>query len=41
MGDWLYLKLMLCNIGIFIRAALGDKRGLDKLLDKLFYDYND
>ena len=40
MGDWLYLKLMLCNIGIFIRAALGDKRGLDKLLDKLFYDYN-
>ena len=41
MGDWLYLKLMLCNIGTFIKAALGDRSGLDKMLDKLFYDYND
>ncbi|MCR4758744.1 MAG: glycosyltransferase [Oscillospiraceae bacterium] len=41
MGDWLYLKLMLGNIGTFIRAALGDRRGLDRMLDKLFYDYND
>ena len=40
MGDWLYLKLMLCNIGTFIKAALGDSSGLDKILDKLFYDYN-
>lgn len=40
MGDWLYLTLMLTNIGAFIKAALGDKRDLDKLLDKLFYDYN-
>ena len=40
MGDWLYLKLMLQNIGAFAKAALGDKRELDSLLDKLFYDYN-
>ena len=41
MGDWLYLKLMVGNIGTFIRAALGDKSGIDQMLDKLFYDYND
>ena len=40
MGDWLYFKLMYQNIGTFIKAALGDKSDLDKLLDKLFYDYN-
>ena len=40
MGDWLYLKLMLQNIGAFIKAARGDKQELDSLLDKLFYDYN-
>ena len=40
MGDWLYLKLMIKNAGVFIKAALGDTRGLDKLFDELFYDYN-
>ena len=40
LGDWLYLKLMFCNIGKLIKAALGDRRGLDRMLDKLFYDYN-
>lgn len=40
MGDWLYLKLMFLNIGTFIRAAFGDRSGIDKMLDKLFYDYN-
>lgn len=40
MGDWLYFKLMFDNMGTFIRAALGDRRGLDRLLDELFYDYN-
>lgn len=40
MGDWLYLKLMLKNAGAFIKAAAGDKRELDALFDKLFYDYN-
>lgn len=41
LGDWLYLKLMIQNAGTFIKAAFGDRRGLDKLLDRLFYDYND
>ena len=41
MGDWLYLKLMFGNIGTFIKAAFGDRSGLDRMLDKLFYDYND
>ncbi len=40
MGDWLYFKLMFSNIGTFIKAAFGDRQGLDRLLDKLFYDYN-
>ena len=40
LGDWLYLKLIFANIGTFIRAALGDRSGLDRLLDRLFYDYN-
>ena len=40
MGDWLYLTLMIKNAGAFIKAAAGDKRELDKLFDKLFYDYN-
>lgn len=40
MGDWMYLKLMIKNAGALIKAAAGDKRELDKLLDKLFYDYN-
>ena len=40
MGDWMYLTMLLKNAGAFIKAAAGDKRDLDKLLDKLFYDYN-
>ena len=40
MGDWLYLKLIFRNFGAFIKAALGDKREFDMLLDELFYDYN-
>lgn len=40
MGDWLYLKLMFSNIGTFIKAALGDRRELNKMFDELFYDYN-
>lgn len=40
MGDWLYLTMMCKNMGAFLKAAAGDKRELDKLLDKLFYDYN-
>lgn len=40
MGDWLYFKLMCCNIGTLIKAALGDRSELDQMLDRLFYDYN-
>jgi len=40
MGDWLYLKLLFANAGAFIRAAFGNRRELDALLDQLFYDYN-
>jgi glycosyltransferase involved in cell wall biosynthesis len=41
LGDWLYFKLMIKNFGILVKAAFGDKSGLDKLLDEMFYDYND
>jgi glycosyltransferase involved in cell wall biosynthesis len=41
LGDWLYFKLMIKNAGTFLRAALGDKSGIDKMLDEMFYDYND
>ena len=40
LGDWLYFKLMVQNLGTFIKAAFGDKTGVDKLLDEMFYDYN-
>ena len=35
LGDWLYLKLMFCHIGTFIKAALGDRSGLDKMVSQL------
>lgn len=41
LGDWLYFKLMFQNAGTLFKAARGDTSGLDKLLDELFYDYND
>ena len=41
LGDWLYFKLMFQNIGTLLKAAMGDKTGLDKLLDEMFYEYND
>ncbi|MBQ3601597.1 MAG: glycosyl transferase family 2, partial [Lachnospiraceae bacterium] len=41
LGDWLYFKLMFQNIGTFFKAAMGDKAGMDKLLDEMFYEYND
>lgn len=40
MGDWLYFTMMFKNAGALIKAAFGDKRDLDKLIDKMFYDYN-
>ena len=41
LGDWLYFKLLVKNAGAFIKAAFGDKSGVDKLLDEMFYEYND
>lgn len=41
MGDWLYFKLMFKHVGTFIKAAFGNKSELDRLLDEMFYDYND
>lgn len=41
MGDWLYFKLMFCHAGTFVKAAFGNTKEMDSLLDRLFYDYND
>lgn len=41
MGDWLYFKLMVKNAGTLLKAAMGDRSGMDRLLDEMFYDYND
>ena len=41
MGDWLYFKLIFKNADTLLKAAMGDKTGMDKLLDEMFYDYND
>ena len=41
LGDWLYFRLMFKNAGAFVKAAFGNKKDLDKLLDELFYEYND
>ena len=38
-GDWMYFRMLAEHTDVFVRAALGDKKELDKLLDKLFYDY--
>ena len=41
LGDWLYFRLMFRNAGTFLKAAFGHTEDMDKLLDELFYDYND
>lgn len=40
MGDWMYFKLMVQNSGAMLKAALGDSSEYDRLIDKIFYDYN-
>ena len=40
MGDWLYFRLIAQNMCTFVKAAFGDRKELDDLLDKMFYDYN-
>lgn len=41
MGDWLYFKLMVKNAGTLIKAAFGNTEEYDRLMDEIFYDYND
>lgn len=41
LGDWLYFKLMFINAGTLLKAAMGNTAAYDKLLDEMFYDYND
>lgn len=41
MGDWLYFRLIFRNACALIKAGFGDSSGYDKLMDELFYDYND
>ncbi|MBR3556595.1 MAG: glycosyltransferase [Oscillospiraceae bacterium] len=41
LGDWLYFRLMFRNAGALLKAAFGKTEEYDRLLDELFYDYND
>lgn len=41
LGDWLYFRLLVKNAGAFVKAAFGKTEGVDRLLDELFYEYND
>ena len=41
MGDWLYIRLAFRNAGSLIKAAFGDSSDYDRLIDEMFYDYND
>jgi glycosyltransferase involved in cell wall biosynthesis len=41
LGDWLYFRLMLENASTMVKALFGQKEEYEKLIDKLFYDYND
>ena len=38
-GDWLYFKLMIQNADALIKAIWGDTSSYDKLIDRMFYDY--
>ena len=38
-GDWLYFRMMVQNAGSFVKAAFGDTRELDSMIDDLFYEY--
>lgn len=41
LGDWLYFKLMFKNAGALLKAVSGKTEEYDKLIDEMFYDYND
>ncbi len=38
-GDWTYLRMLVRHAGTFVRAAIGDRGELDRIIDDLFYDY--
>lgn len=40
LGDWMYFRLMAESSGAMIKAAFGNRKKLDSILDKVFYDYN-
>ena len=40
LGDWLYFRLAFRNARALIKAAFGDRSDYDKLIDEMFYDYN-
>lgn len=41
LGDWLYFKLLVQNFTSIMKAAMGNEEEYEKLLDEMFYDYND
>lgn len=41
LGDWLYFKLLVQNFTSIMKAAMGNTEEYEKLLDEMFYDYND
>lgn len=41
LGDWLYFKLLVQNFTSIMKAAMGNAEEYEKLLDEMFYDYND
>ena len=41
LGDWLYFKLLVQNFTSIMKAAMGNAGEYEKLLDEMFYDYND
>lgn len=41
MGDWVYFKLMFKHAGTLMKASRGNDEKYEKLLDEMFYEYND
>lgn len=41
LGDWVYFRLMFKHAGTLMKASRGDNEKYGKLLDEMFYDYND
>ena len=40
MGDWLYFRLIFSEAKTFIKLLAGRREDYDRLIDRLFYDYN-